>query len=51
MTKTEKPKSYTLSQLLDGELKTEPNIGILETHGEPIGENKVSSDLLRELIT
>ena len=40
------------SQLLDGELKTqlELNTGSEETHGEPTGENTVSSNFQLELI-
>jgi hypothetical protein len=36
--------------LLDGEKKMELNTGLLEIHGESIGEKKVISDLLEESI-
>lgn len=44
-------KRTTTSVLLDGERKTELNIGSLETHGEAIGEKMVLSDSLEELTT
>jgi len=40
-----------ISVLLDGENKMELNIGLLEIHGEAIGDKEETSDLLEELIT
>jgi len=42
---------YTISQLLDMVLKMEQSSGLLETHGDLTGVNKVSSELLEEPIT
>jgi hypothetical protein len=38
-----------ISVLLDGEKKTELNIGLLEIHGEAIGEREVTLGSLEEL--
>ena len=41
----------TISQLLVGVNKMEPNIGLSETHGEVIGEKVETLDLLEVQIT
>ncbi len=41
----------TTSQLLDGVRRMEPNSGLLETHGEAIGDKEETSDLSEELTT
>ena len=44
-------RKIMMSVLLDGESKTELNIGPLETHGEAIGEKMELSGSLEELTT
>lgn len=44
MIKLEQKNLITISQLQDGENKTELNIGLLEIHGEVIGVKEETSD-------